>query len=108
MPWVLDELEGVADGAGVDPFAVFAASVVELDPGTAMMAGRCTISFDPKVTADGHLLVAHNNDYTAKSEQVYVAIEWRVPGEPVCFTLGVGPWLGAGAQRPAARPESRR
>lgn len=50
----------------------------------------------PEVTADGHLLVAHNNDYMAESERDYVAIEWRVPGEPVCFTLGLGPWLAVG------------
>ena len=50
----------------------------------------------PEVTADGHLLVAHNNDYAVESERDYVAIEWRVPGEPVCFTLGLGPWLAVG------------
>jgi len=92
LPWVLDELEGVAEGAGVDPFAVFAASVVELAPG-----GGCTdVVLMPEITADGHLLVAHNNDYTAGSERDYVAVEWHVPGEPVCFTLGIGPWLAAG------------
>jgi isopenicillin-N N-acyltransferase-like protein len=97
LPWVLDELEGVAEGAGVDPFAVFAASVVELVSGGAPAPGRCTdLVAMPEVTADGHLLVAHNNDYTAESERDYVAIEWHVPGEPVCFTLGLGPWLAVG------------
>ena len=97
LPWVLDELEGVAEGAGVDPFAVFAASVVELESGAASAPGRCTdLVAMPEVTTHGHLLVAHNNDYSAESERDYVAIEWRVPGEPVCFTLGLGPWLAVG------------
>jgi hypothetical protein len=58
LPWVMDELEGVAEGAGVDAFAVFAASVTELEL-------ACTdLVAIPEVTADGHLLVAHNNDRT--------------------------------------------
>jgi isopenicillin-N N-acyltransferase-like protein len=95
LPWILDELEGVAEGAGVDPFAVFAGSVVELASGGPLE--RCTdLVAMSQVTAGGHLLVAHNNDYTANSEPDYVAIEWCVPGEPVCFTLGLGPWLAVG------------
>lgn len=90
LPWVVDELEGVAQGAGVDAAAVFAASIAELDSG-------CTdLVVLPDRTADGHLLVAHNNDFLADSERGYVAIEWRVPGDPVCFTLCLGPWLTAG------------
>lgn len=97
LPWVVDELEGVAEGAGVDPLGVFAASVAELEAGGAHEPGRCTdLVAMPQVTADGHLLVAHNNDYTAESERDFVAIEWRVPGEPVCFTVGIGPWLAVG------------
>jgi isopenicillin-N N-acyltransferase-like protein len=97
LPWVLDELEGVAEGAGVDPLAVFAASVVELVADGAPAPERCTdLVVMPEVTADGHVLVAHNNDYTAEGERDVVAIEWHVPGEPVCFTLGLGPWLAVG------------
>jgi len=91
LPWVADELEGVAEGAGADPVAVFAASIVELASG-----GCIDLVAMPEVTADGHLLVAHNNDYPASTEPDYLAIEWRVPGEPVCFTIGLGPWLAAG------------
>lgn len=44
LPWVLEELEGVAEGAGVDAFAVFAASVVELEPAAASAPGAAPIS----------------------------------------------------------------
>jgi isopenicillin-N N-acyltransferase like protein len=97
LPRIVEEIDGVAEGAAVDPLAVFAASVEELALDEAPAPGRCTdLVAMPGRTADGHLLVAHNNDYTEESERDVVAVEWRVPGEPVCFTLGIGPWLSVG------------
>jgi isopenicillin-N N-acyltransferase like protein len=95
LPWVVEELDGAAEGAGVDPLAVFAASVEELAPAESP-TGCSDIVVTGDRTADGHLLVAHNNDLYAEDEQDLVAIEWRAPGEPVLFTLGIGPWLSVG------------
>lgn len=95
LPWVVDELDGAAEGAGVDPLAVFAASVEELAP-AQVPTGCSDLVLTGDRTADGHLLVAHNNDLYADDEHDIVAIEWRVPGEPVAFTLGTGPWLSVG------------
>ncbi|MGH3113672.1 MAG: C45 family autoproteolytic acyltransferase/hydrolase [Gaiellaceae bacterium] len=95
VPWVVEELDGAAAGAGVDPLALFAASVEELTPAEAP-TGCSDLVVTGDRTADGHLLVAHNNDLYAEDEQDIVAIEWRVPGEPVVFTLGTGPWLSVG------------
>jgi isopenicillin-N N-acyltransferase-like protein len=95
VPWVVEELDGAAAGAGVDPLALFAASIEELAPAEAP-TGCSDIVVTGDRTADGHLLVAHNNDLYAEDEQDIVAIEWRVPGEPVVFTLGIGPWLSVG------------
>ena len=50
----------------------------------------------PPFTADGHLWVAHTNDLGAASEAQLVAVEWRVPGEPVVFSIGIGPWISVG------------
>ena len=47
-------------------------------------------------TADGHPWVAHTNDLSPASEASVIAIEWRVPGEPVVFSLGIGPWISVG------------
>jgi len=97
VPWVVEELEGVAEGAGADPLGVFAASIEELAGAVATTPERCTdLVVMPEASANGHLLVAHNNDLGAPSERDVVAIEWRVPGEPVCFTIGLGPWLSVG------------
>src|SRR3712207_8435055 len=47
---------------------------------------------DVVVTEEGRIVVGHTNDLNADDEEDVVAIEWRVPGEPVVLTLGVGPW----------------
>lgn len=86
LPWVVEELDAAAAAAGVDPLALFAASVEELEP---EVARGCT---DVVVGR----LVAHNNDLDAADEQDVVAIEWRVDGQPAIFTLGIGPWISVG------------
>jgi isopenicillin-N N-acyltransferase-like protein len=103
-PWLVEEIDGAAEGAGVDPVALFAASVEEIwtvrpsQAGTAEpVPGRCSdLVIGPPFTADGHLWVAHNNDLGEESEPQVVAVEWRVPGEPVVFSLGIGPWISVG------------
>lgn len=103
-PWLVEELDGAAEGAGVDPMALFAASVEEIwtvrpSQATAGSAvdGRCSdLVAAPPATPDGHVWVAHNNDLSPSSEAAVIAIEWRVPGEPVVFSLGIGPWVSVG------------
>jgi isopenicillin-N N-acyltransferase-like protein len=95
VPWIVEELDGAAEGAGLDPLAVFAASVEELTPAEAP-TGCSDLVVTGARTADGHLLVAHTNDLYAEDEDEIVAIEWRVPGEPTVLTLGSGPWISVG------------
>jgi hypothetical protein len=64
---------------------------------TEPVHGRCSdLVIGPPFTADGHLWVAHTNDLGEASEARLVAVEWRVPGEPVVFSLGIGPWISVG------------
>jgi hypothetical protein len=103
-PWLVDEIDGAAEGAGVDPLALFAASVEEIwtvRPSQATdglpVDGRCSdLVATPPATPDGHVWVAHTNDLAPVSEASVLAIEWRVHGEPVVFTLGIGPWISVG------------
>jgi len=103
-PWLVAEIDGAAEGAGVDPLALFAASIEEIwavppsQAGTTeAVRGRCSdMVIGPPFTADGHLWVAHTNDLGQPSEAKIVAVEWRVPGEPVVFSLGIGPWISVG------------
>jgi isopenicillin-N N-acyltransferase like protein len=98
LPWIIEELDAVAEAAEVAPLALFADAVLELSAfSEAAVPSRCTdIAAAATRTADGHLLVAHNNDLTFGDEKDVVAIEWRVEDEPTIFTLGVGPWISVG------------
>lgn len=103
-PWLVEEIDGAADGAGVDPLALFAASIEEIwavrpsQVGTdGPVPGRCSdLVIGPPHTMDGHVWVAHTNDLDEASEERLVAVEWRVPGEPVVFSIGIGPWISVG------------
>ena len=103
-PWLVAEVDGAAEAAGVDPLALFAASVEEIwsvrpsQAGTTEpVPGRCSdLVIGPPFSADGHLWVAHTNDLGEGSEREVVAVEWHVPGEPVVFSIGIGPWISVG------------
>lgn len=95
LPWLVEEIDGVAEGAGADPLAVFATGIEELgDDGTE---GRCTdmVACAPG-TVDGHVWVAHNNDLDPSVEDDLIAFEWHLKGDPVVLTFGVGPWISVG------------
>jgi isopenicillin-N N-acyltransferase like protein len=97
LPWLVEELDGVAAGAGADPLAVFAASIEEIAVEEPAPAARCSdLVAAPPATPDGHVWAAHNNDLGPDSEDELVALEWRVPGDPVVFTIGIGPWISVG------------
>ena len=103
-PWLVDEIDGAAEGAGVDPIALFAAGIEEIwsvrpSQATAgvVVDGRCSdLVAGPPASADGHLWVGHTNDLSLASRDEAIAIEWHVPGEPTVFSLGIGPWISVG------------
>jgi isopenicillin-N N-acyltransferase-like protein len=99
MPWIVAELEGCAEGAGVDPLVLFATSMEEIwyAPRERVTIGRCTdLVAGATATADAHVIVGHNNDLRAEMEDEIVAIEKRVDGDPVIFQLGGVPWISVG------------
>ena len=106
MPWLIEELDGAAEGADVDPLALFACSVEEIwyeprTPGAgAAIDGRCSdVVASSPATADGHVLVGHNNDLSPRYRDELVAIERRVPGDPAILTIGNGIWISVGMER---------
>lgn len=97
FPWVVEEIDGMAEGANVDALALFAVTIEEIWGEAATTLGRCSdLVAGPPSTRDGRFLVAHNNDLDAKDEDELLAVSWSVPGEPETFTLGGPPWLSAG------------
>jgi isopenicillin-N N-acyltransferase like protein len=98
LPWLIEELDGCAEAARVDPLAFFAASIEEIwyEP-RRPTSGRCSdLVAGPAATSAGHLLVGHNNDLVPETEDRLIAIEKSVPGEPVVFQIGGAPWLSVG------------
>ncbi len=103
MPWILEELDGCAVGADVDPRALFACTVEEIwyeqrqPSGGPAISGRCSdFVAVPPATVGGHVLTAHNNDMPRQYQQDLIAIERRVDGDPTVFTIGNGVWLSVG------------
>ncbi|MEX0983545.1 MAG: C45 family peptidase [Actinomycetota bacterium] len=99
LPWMLEEFDGCAEAAGVDPLEFFACSMEEIwyEPRLRRTQGRCSdLVAGPAATADGHLLVAHTNDLREGSSERIVALEKRVDGDPVVFQLGGVPILSVG------------
>jgi isopenicillin-N N-acyltransferase-like protein len=101
LPWLLVELDAVADAAGVDRRHLFAAGVEEIWPGrdttarvsTPAFRGCTDVAAVAPATGEHRTLVGHNNDLPASVQDDVVAIEWRVDGCPTVLSLGVGPWL---------------
>jgi isopenicillin-N N-acyltransferase-like protein len=99
LPWLIDELDGCAESAGVDALEFFACSMEEIwyEPRVRVTQGRCSdLVAGPRATADGHLIVGHTNDLRPAAEPRIVAIEKRVHGDPVVFQLGGVPILSVG------------
>jgi isopenicillin-N N-acyltransferase-like protein len=99
LPWLIQELDACADAAGVERLAFFAATMEEVwyEREAPVTQGRCSdLVAGPRATADGHLLVGHNNDLSPASEDEIVGLEISVTGDPVIFQLGGMPWLSVG------------
>src|SRR5262245_55055426 len=104
LPYLVIELDAVAEGAGVDPIRLFAASIEEIwdwedPPAPAERSrltserGRCSdLVIGPPATASGSVMVAHNNDLDAYDEPNMIAIEWNVDGELRKRMSGIGAW----------------
>jgi len=96
IPRMVEEIEGIAEGAGVDPLSLFASGIEEIWYEPYPKGGCSDLVAVPPAIASGHILVAHNNDLYPRDEEPLVAIERSVPDEPVVFTIGVGPWPSVG------------
>jgi isopenicillin-N N-acyltransferase-like protein len=99
MPWFLEEVEGAAEAVGVDPRALFACFIEEIwyEPRHPAHAKGCSdlVAIAPK-TANGHVLVAHNNDMSRRYQEDLMAVEWSIEDEPTALTIGNGIWISVG------------
>jgi isopenicillin-N N-acyltransferase-like protein len=103
IPWLHQEMAGIAAGSGLDVLELYARATEEIweplssPPLQGGARGGCSdFAVGPPVTADGGIWLAHNNDLSPEVRDWITAIEWQVEDRPPLFTLGVGPFISIG------------
>ena len=90
-PQYVDELTGIAEGAGVsfdDLAVVNAMEAVTMD---ALHLTKCTsLAVNDRRTADGHVLVAHNEDWLPEDESDVFVIHATPVDEPPFLAMTYG------------------
>jgi isopenicillin-N N-acyltransferase-like protein len=93
-PQYIDELQGISEGANVtfdDVCVVNAMEAVTMD---ALHLGKCTsFAVNEYLTADGHVLVAHNEDWLPEDEQDVFIIHASPEDEPPFLAMTYGALL---------------
>jgi isopenicillin-N N-acyltransferase-like protein len=87
----MEELQGIAEGAGVefDDLAVLnAMEAVSMD---ALHLTKCTsMAVNEERTADGHVLIAHNEDWLPEDEADVYVLHARPKDEPPFLAMTYG------------------
>ena len=90
-PQYVLELKGIADGAGVSFDDVHAMEAVTMD---ALHLTKCTsMAVSPERAANGHVLIAHNEDWLPEDEPNVVIIHARPENEPPYLAMTYGALL---------------
>ena len=100
-PQYIEELEGIADGAGVPFDEVFISMCEELWEDVSLR-GCTDMAARGKATADGTTLLAHTNDLSAKAEPILVILKVQAGDEPEYLGVSSG-GIGISAGYNAAR-----
>jgi isopenicillin-N N-acyltransferase-like protein len=89
-PHLLEEMQGIVDGAGVslDEILALNCRTEILSLAAVPLREECTALFvAPEATADGHALVAQNWDWANALRGGTVLLRVRQPGQPTVLTL---------------------
>ncbi len=95
FPDFVEEMRAYAKGSGV-PFDVLSAQWSGYWP-TMGLKGCTDVAVGPERTADGSVLVAHNEDYTPDFDGIVVPVHVAVDGKPAFFAMsyqGLFPTMG--------------
>lgn len=104
IPYVLEEMQGCAKGAGIPFEDLFLMSVEELlyeevrggtstaptMRGKRKAKGCSDLAAAPPATIDGHVWLAHNNDLGRGTQEHLFVTHFRVRGEPEILAVTVG------------------
>jgi isopenicillin-N N-acyltransferase-like protein len=93
-PQYVEELMGIAEGAGVTFDDVAVVNVMEAVTTDALHLTRCTsMAVNDERTADGHVLAAHNEDWMPDDEDDVFVVHARPKTEPPFLAMTYGSLL---------------
>lgn len=90
-PQYVEELRGIADGAGRDLDDLMVLNAMEGVTSDALHLTKCTsIAVSPERSENGHVLLGHNEDWLPEDEQDVVIIHARPREEPPFLAMTYG------------------
>lgn len=90
-PQYVDEMKGIAEGAGVDFEDVAVLNAMEAVTSDALHLDRCTsMAVNSERTADGHVLAAHNEDWVPEDEADVYIVHISPDHEPPFLAMNYG------------------
>lgn len=93
-PQYVDEIFGIAEGAGVSFDDVAVANALEAVTMDALHLTKCTsMAVNEDYTADGHVLIAHNEDWIPEDEDLVYLVHAEPDDEPPFLAMTYGALL---------------
>ena len=90
MPQYVDELRGMAETAEVDFDDLMVLNCIEAITSDALHLGCTSLAVSSELTADGHVLVGHNEDWLPEDEENAYLIHAQPEGAPSFLAITYG------------------
>ncbi len=90
MPQYIEELEGMAEAAGVDFDDLMVLNCMEAITSDALHLGCTSLAVSGERTENGHVLVGHNEDWLPEDEENTYLIHATPEGEPPFLAMTYG------------------
>ena len=90
VPQYVAELQGMADGAEIDFNDLLVLNCMEALTEDALHRGCTSLAAAPEVTADGRLLVGHNEDWLPDDFETVYLVHARPASEPAYLAITYG------------------
>ena len=90
-PQYVEEMAGIAEGAGVSFDDIAIINALEAVTSDALHLTKCTsIAVNEQLTADGHILIAHNEDWIPEDEPDVFVVHATPDDEPAFIAMTYG------------------
>jgi len=90
-PQYVDEMQGIADGGQCAFEDIAVLNVLDTLMEYASQLMHCTsMAVSPERSANGHVLVAHNEDWVPEDEEDFYLVQARPLNEPAFLAIGYG------------------